>query len=733
MRARRSGAAALAALCHLVVYSTPTPPASAQDGGALPLVWHHAIGYADPVGRFDGAAAIAVAPDGTWLVADRDNRRVQRLAPDGTFLQAFGSAGDGDARFADVRDVAVLSDGSVIVTDEQAAEVERFAADGRWLARWAGGPEAPFDLPRGVAADPDGSFWLVDGARDRVVHLGARGEPLGGFGVPGTGVGELNGPVDVAVAPTGSILVLEATRIQRFGRGGRGLAAWPDPGSLFDPLVRAWSIAVGIGGDVYITDRTARAIRRFRSDGRPLERFNERGQVGGPSWRPSGVAVTAGGDVLVADDGLHEVLRFPPDGKRILAAHGSRGYGIGHLNRPLDVAAAPDGTWVVADADHFRLQRLAADGLPLATIGGLGEAQGAFFTPDGLDVAADGTLVVGDSALRRVQRLSPTGQFLSSFAGWGPSAFFVLAGVADGGDGSILVADKKEAAVRRLGADGIEGARFGVRGRTTGTLGHPAGLARVPDGERAGDWLVTDWWRHRVLRYAHDGAFQAEWGAEGEGPGELRNPEGVAAFGDAVVVADAGNHRIQAFALDGTPLGAAGQPGAGPERYGASGPAGLTWANGRLVVADRDNHRLHVYAATPPPAWRCETWDNPWLAGPPAVVDVIDGRRDVLGWPGVVEGGLGGAARCLGQWPASDKWRLAVVDAPGGARLWIGDRLVVEAWSGLPSPARVLLRPEAAGYAVVELRAASEPALLQVLPVERVHAIALPWAGAGRR
>lgn len=715
------------------VPARPTPSSvAAQEAGTVPLIWQHAIGYTDPVGTFDGPVAVAVAPDGTIVVADRDNRRVQRLAPDGAFLSAFGSAGDGDARFADVRDVAVLRDGSVVVSDELAAEVERFTADGRFLSRWRGGEDAPFILPRGLAADPDGSLWLVDGARDRVVHLGARGELLGALGVPGTGLGQLNGPVDVAVAG-GTILVLEATRFQRFRRDGRWLDVWPDSPSPLDPLVRAWSIAASASGDVYVTDRNARAIRRFRADGYPLARFNERGQAGGQSWRPSGVAVTADGDVLVADAGLHTLLRYPADGKRVLAALGGRGFGAGHLNRPLDVAAAPDGTWVVADADHFRLQRLAGDGRPLASIGAFGEGLGAFFTPDGLDVASDGTLVVGDSALRRVQRLSAAGEPLVLLPGWGPSAFFVLADIADAGDGTILVADKKEAAIRRIDADGIEVARFGVRGREPGTLGHPAGLARAGAAGEPGDWLVTDWWRHRVLRFGADGAFRAEWGAEGDGLGELRNPEGIAVAGETVLVADAGNQRIQAFAPDGAPLGAVGGPGAGPGRYGPSGPAGLASADDRLVVADRDNHRLQVYAALPPPAWRCETWDNPWLAGAPAVVDMVDGRPETLGWPGVVEGGASGAARCLGQWPSADGWHVAVLEAPGGARLWVGDRLIIDAWTGLPVPARVLLRPEAAGYVVVELRTASEPALVERVPSARAATIALPWAGAGGR
>ena len=48
-----------------------------------------------------------------------------------------------------------------------------------------------------------------------------------------------------------------------------------------------------------------------------------------------------------------------------------------------------------------------------------------------------------------------------------------------------------------------------------------------------------------------DGTFVRQWGGRGAGPGQFNVPRGVAVVGDAVIVCDAGNHRVQVFGRDG--------------------------------------------------------------------------------------------------------------------------------------------------------------------------------------
>ncbi|MFQ5764357.1 MAG: NHL repeat-containing protein [Rhodospirillales bacterium] len=67
-------------------------------------------------GWFATVTALAVDRTGHVFAADFYNNRVQKFAPDGTFLTAFGD-GEGPGRLAYAMGVAVASDGSVFVTD----------------------------------------------------------------------------------------------------------------------------------------------------------------------------------------------------------------------------------------------------------------------------------------------------------------------------------------------------------------------------------------------------------------------------------------------------------------------------------------------------------------------------------------------------------------------------------------------------------------------------------------
>jgi DNA-binding beta-propeller fold protein YncE len=86
------------------------------------------------------------------------------------------------------------------------------------------------------------------------------------------------------------------------------------------------------------------------------------------------------------------------------------------------------------------------------------------------------------------------------------------------------------------------------------------------------------------------------FGRSGSEPGSLRFPSGLAVGKDDLLyVADAGNHRVQMFALNGLPRGSFGSCGAGPSQFlfpsaVAAGP------DGEIAVAD-ESGRLQVFSA----------------------------------------------------------------------------------------------------------------------------------------
>jgi len=75
----------------------------------------------DVFGPFNGwfavVTSIAIGPDGSVFAADFYNDRVQKFAPDGTFLTAFGETGSGSGELNHAMAVAVAGDGTVFVAD----------------------------------------------------------------------------------------------------------------------------------------------------------------------------------------------------------------------------------------------------------------------------------------------------------------------------------------------------------------------------------------------------------------------------------------------------------------------------------------------------------------------------------------------------------------------------------------------------------------------------------------
>ena len=64
-------------------------------------------------------------------------------------------------------------------------------------------------LPAGIATDATGHVWVADTGHDRVVEISPVGRVLAIFGSPGSGRGQLDQPVALAVTPFGDVWVAD--------------------------------------------------------------------------------------------------------------------------------------------------------------------------------------------------------------------------------------------------------------------------------------------------------------------------------------------------------------------------------------------------------------------------------------------------------------------------------------------------------------------------------------------
>lgn len=315
---------------------------------------------------------VAAAADGSMWIADTGNHRIRRVGPDGiittiagTGVRGFG--GDGglatQAQMFSPQGVALAADGSVLIADTGNHRVRRVGPDGI-ITTIAGTGEGGFSgdgdpavqarvfSPRGIAVTADGSVLIADQANDRVRRVGPdgiiitiaggfpRGEHFGGDGGPATQA-TLHSPADVAVAADGGVLIVDTDnfRVRRVG-----------PDGIITTI--AGTSSAGYSGDGGLA--TLAALSDL-----------------------TGVDVTADGGVLIADSTNSRIRRIGPDGIiTTVAGVGRTGGNIGdggpttqaYLHFPNDVAVAADGSILIADTTNYRIRRV---GSPVAGFNGL--------------------------------------------------------------------------------------------------------------------------------------------------------------------------------------------------------------------------------------------------------------------------------------------------------------------------------------------------------------------------
>jgi DNA-binding beta-propeller fold protein YncE len=159
-------------------------------------------------------------------------------------------------------------------------------------------------------------------------------------------------------------------------------------------------------------------------------------------------------------------------------------------------------------------------------------------------------------------------------SGWGPPGRLSYPkALALDPDGSLYVIDAGHDQIQKFTPDGQFLAEFRIPGTETVPMpprrelvdlaAHPSRDVYVIDVPNEFALILPD---HptpdRVVRFTGDGEFVQEWGGTGSAPGLFIHPTGIAVDRDgAILVADAGNGRIQKFAPDGTVLDVWGSEG----------------------------------------------------------------------------------------------------------------------------------------------------------------------------
>lgn len=275
-------------------------------------------------------------------------------------VKVFGKMGLRAGEFSYPRGIAADPNGTFLVVDK-AGRIQRFDRDGKYLTEWTM-PETAAGKPTGLAVHPDERIFVADTHYSRVTVFDPDGHLLTMFGKHGTGDGEFLLPTDVAFAADGTIFVSEYQGNDR---------------------VTKWSPKLEYLG----------AIGTEPINGARLS-------------RPSAIEIDDDQTLWIADSCNHRIVHMTLDGK-VLSTFGSFGREPGQLRYPYDVTITPDGDVLVCEYEGNRLQWFSKSGKSLRTWGHAGRAVGTLHSPWGVACAADGRIFVVDSENYRVQILDP--------------------------------------------------------------------------------------------------------------------------------------------------------------------------------------------------------------------------------------------------------------------------------------------------------------------------------------
>lgn len=339
----------------------------------------------DP-GTYEELSHISVDRGGNIYVADTNNNRIRRIAPDGVITTVAGTGarppietaqcsplggdaetGDGgpatSAKLYGPSQAIVLANGVMLITDQKNNRIRQVTPQGTittvvGTSRHSVFPPnfpanlAPLDWPSSIAVDAQNRGHFAELHSHRIARANSDGrlQVIAGTGLPNAGAdgpdatrSALSKPVHILFDAAGNLLVAEqgSHRIRRISPNGAIVTV-------------AGNGTPGFSGD------GGRAT---------AAQLNQ----------PNAVAVDAAGNIYIADMGNHRVRRVTPDGTiTTIAGNGQAGRGSdgvaateSALNIPCSVAVDANGDVLILDWQNYRIRKVTFGTRPVVAAGGV--------------------------------------------------------------------------------------------------------------------------------------------------------------------------------------------------------------------------------------------------------------------------------------------------------------------------------------------------------------------------
>jgi hypothetical protein len=323
-----------------------------------------ATAHAQPA-LLDTPTQLAVDAQSNVFVIETGARRVSKFSAAGQLLARFGAPGTGPGQFLSVRDIAVTPGGEVLVLDGSARAILRFSNAGAFIARWEPLPAAATTRVSSLAVDPLGRIWLSVG--DSLFVYDANRQWITGYPVLDARPGG-DTPGDLSFDSSGGLYLTDRdnARVQKYRTHGPATnplvwVGWIG-GCTSGPLCQP------VPGGQPPSRATGWCLDASRC-GFPQPVSGTGPELGkGRFGAPVHVAAASNGSLLVADIASGVIQRFDPNGAYI-GDLAPRGPDLGQTGAE-PVAVAPNGDVYVSQPLMNRIQRFNAAGAPSGVFGG---------------------------------------------------------------------------------------------------------------------------------------------------------------------------------------------------------------------------------------------------------------------------------------------------------------------------------------------------------------------------
>ncbi len=232
----------------------------------------------------------------------------------------IGDSGDSGDLFKPVG-VATDDQGNLYVCDIQLKKIMAYDRNGKW--RYDIDLSNEMERPSGVEVSGDGSMVVVvdiggvkSNRHDIVLYDTLTRSHIRTLGTRGTAEGEFNLPRDIAVGVGGNLYVTDSGnfRVQVLDQQGTPIRSWGSPGRHLGQFTRPKGIAADASGNIYVVDAAFGNFQIFTPEGELLLYIGNRSETAGAAkyMLPAGIDVDTDGRIYVVDQFYRKVEIYRP-------------------------------------------------------------------------------------------------------------------------------------------------------------------------------------------------------------------------------------------------------------------------------------------------------------------------------------------------------------------------------------------------------------------------------------